>query len=352
MKAAFSATGVWPYNPDAIRDEQLKPSLPTSIKGSFPIPQSSPVRAIISALGAYRPTAFERSPTHFAPIPSLSRLPTSTSSTPTSRRRPHNDVDDSDSVIDPTLWDSPSKRMRMLHGALGSTSSGSLLLSTPRLTSYNPANPTLQSLPPLPQPDWSLLNQLEPDLHQTREMALARQKSLTESLHNARTTIAAYQHMEEASNAQIILQHLEVTKLAQSLEAKEKKKESERTMLFPEGVGTHFTADEFVNKWEMILEAKKTAASAKETRKAIRRDKKAKKATLALEWKQVVEEHERAVVEWKEHCDRLLEEKMPRKDWPVKPRRVLKASLMQEETEEAEDDADEDDDDEEASDDD
>ena len=121
-------------------------------------------------------------------------------------------------------------------------------------------------------------------------------------------------------------------------------------MLFPKGVGTHFTTDEFVDKWEMILEAKKTAASAKETRKAIRHDKKVKKATLALEWKQVVEEHDHAVVVWKEHCDHLLEEKVPRKDWPVKPRRVLKASLMQEEPEEDEDDADEDNDEEEASD--
>ena len=41
-----------------------------------------------------------------------------------------------------------------------------------------------------------------------------------------------------------------------------KKKESEHTMLFPEGVGAHFTVDEFVDKWEMILEAKMTVASA------------------------------------------------------------------------------------------
>ena len=212
VKAAFSATGVWPYNPDAIRDERLKPSLPTSIKGSFPIPQSSPVHAIISVLGGYRPTAFECSPTHFAPIPSSTHLPMSTSSSLTFKWRPHNDDDGSDSVIDPTLRDSPLKQMQILHGTLGSTSSGSLLLSTPRLTSYNPANPTLQSLPPLPQPDWSLLNQSEPDSHQTREMVLARLKLLTESLRKAHTTIAANHCMEEANNAQIILQHLEVTK--------------------------------------------------------------------------------------------------------------------------------------------
>ena len=71
-----------------------------------------------------------------------------------------------------------------------------------------------------------------------------------------------------------------------------------------------------------------------------------------MEWKWVVEEHKHAVVEWKEHCDHLLEEKVLWKDQPVKPRRALKALLMQEEPKEDKDDVDEDDNEEEASDDD
>src|SRR4051794_38543097 len=35
VKAAFVATGVHPFNPNAIREEQMKPSLPTSTKTSF-----------------------------------------------------------------------------------------------------------------------------------------------------------------------------------------------------------------------------------------------------------------------------------------------------------------------------
>ena len=42
VKAAFVATGVHLFNPDAISDKQLKPSLPTSMKGSFPLPQPCP----------------------------------------------------------------------------------------------------------------------------------------------------------------------------------------------------------------------------------------------------------------------------------------------------------------------
>ena len=44
----------------------------------------------------------------------------------------------------------------------------------------------------------------------------------------------------------MVIQHLEVTKLTKSLEAKEKKKKNECTVLFPGGFGRHLTSDEFV----------------------------------------------------------------------------------------------------------
>jgi hypothetical protein len=48
VKAAFAATGVYPFNPNAIKEKQMAPSLPTSTKGTFPLPQPSPVHAIIA----------------------------------------------------------------------------------------------------------------------------------------------------------------------------------------------------------------------------------------------------------------------------------------------------------------
>ncbi|KAF8805308.1 hypothetical protein BYT27DRAFT_7234357 [Phlegmacium glaucopus] len=68
VKAAFAATGVDPLNPDAISEEQMKPSLLTSTNPCSP------------------PTSFELSPTtHTAPIASPSRNTPATPSTPTSR---------------------------------------------------------------------------------------------------------------------------------------------------------------------------------------------------------------------------------------------------------------------------
>ncbi|PCH39792.1 hypothetical protein WOLCODRAFT_67143 [Wolfiporia cocos MD-104 SS10] len=49
IKAAFKATGIWPFNPDVISTQQTKLSIPMSIKGSFPLPQPSPVHAVMAA---------------------------------------------------------------------------------------------------------------------------------------------------------------------------------------------------------------------------------------------------------------------------------------------------------------
>jgi len=102
IKAAFSATGLYPFNPNAIKEKQTKPSLPTSTESSFPLPQPSPVQAIISAMGARPPTALKLSPSHFE---SISRSPV------TLTRHPRNpNVNPS---LDP---ETPSKRLHLMYG--------------------------------------------------------------------------------------------------------------------------------------------------------------------------------------------------------------------------------------------
>ena len=41
--SAFRATGIYPYNPTVITEEQMRPSLATSMKANFPLTQSTPV---------------------------------------------------------------------------------------------------------------------------------------------------------------------------------------------------------------------------------------------------------------------------------------------------------------------
>jgi hypothetical protein len=49
VKAAFEATGIHPFNRNIISARQMKPSEPTSTHAAFPLPQSSPVRAVLAA---------------------------------------------------------------------------------------------------------------------------------------------------------------------------------------------------------------------------------------------------------------------------------------------------------------
>ena len=65
IKAAFAATGVYPFNPAAITKKQMRASLPTLTKSTFLLQQPSPVRAVITAMGSYAATTLQLSPTAF-----------------------------------------------------------------------------------------------------------------------------------------------------------------------------------------------------------------------------------------------------------------------------------------------
>jgi hypothetical protein len=139
IKAAFTATGVYPFYPGVITEKQLQLSLPTSTKGTFPILQPSPMHAIISAMGSHPPTTFELSPTtHSTPAASLSHQ---THPTPSPRlRHPYK------SEIGPEL-ETPTKQTCIMYGALALTSTGSLLMSKTRtMFTYTISAPVLEAV--------------------------------------------------------------------------------------------------------------------------------------------------------------------------------------------------------------
>ena len=210
IEAAFSATGIHPFNHDIITPQQMMPSVPHSVKGSFPLTQPSPVRAVIAANRTHPPTAFDVNiDTH--------TLPDGYPETPSHHR--HRVVDPN---IDPDLY-TPSKRMRLMQSALASTSSGSLLVSKAKLTSEAArrliAPPVLENLPELPQPNWDLI--YERILPPTKEDLANRCQELVESLHRAHDITVAQQVMLEGASAQLVIQHMTLEKLNESLHLKE-----------------------------------------------------------------------------------------------------------------------------------
>jgi hypothetical protein len=175
VKAAFEVTGVVPFNPNFVTAEQMKPSQATSTCGEFPLPQPSPVRAITQAMHVQPPTRMDLSPSNLGANVSV------TPQTP-SRRRGR---DDEDENIDPVLW-SPSKKMRTLYAHLGKTSAGSLLLSAPKIKSYDTAilQPVIQNVPrTLPPPNWSLATpETSKELYKTRGQLEAENVELRKQL--------------------------------------------------------------------------------------------------------------------------------------------------------------------------
>jgi len=54
VRTAFEKTGLWPFNPCVVTKEMMAPSLETSSKGHLPLPQPSPVRAILALMRQYQ----------------------------------------------------------------------------------------------------------------------------------------------------------------------------------------------------------------------------------------------------------------------------------------------------------
>jgi hypothetical protein len=84
---------------------------------------------------------------------------------------------------------------------------------------------------------------------------------LTKHLACAHDIIQAHETMEEAREAQIIIQHTYLTKANESLFAKENKKKKDRTILFEKGMGQHLTDPQFAELLQKHKRDKEAAAT-------------------------------------------------------------------------------------------
>jgi hypothetical protein len=315
VKTAFRVTGIFPFDPTVISARQMKPAEATSVKGAFPMLQPSPVRAVMAAFRHQPPTAFDVDPETHAPVASGSGT---VPSTPTRQRV-------RDPEIDPALY-TPSKRMRLMTSALASTSSGSFLVSSSRITSQNsiPA-PVLERPPQLPEPDWQNGSYSDATMagwsqSQLLEYALG----MRDNLKNAQLHIKARDGIIEATQATIVVQNLFVDKQSQALHAKETKQKTQRTKLSMEGRGRHLTSDEWMEKTVEAARLRDEEAAEKLKRADMREAAKAEKEKLKQQWERIKEDHERAVERWQKRCEEMTKAGVKKKDLPKKPTRPLK----------------------------
>jgi hypothetical protein len=334
VEAAFAATGIHPFDPDVVKPEQMKPAEATSTRSSFPLQQSSPVRAIIAACQNHEFTHQECHPDS----PSQSQAGPSTfpgsmsddTIDPALRSPPKRRIDP---ASNPDLA-TPSKRMRFLAAGLTNTSSGSILISKARVSHLEMAKhltpPVVEHVPgELEYPEWSLLQYDAPLMSLPRSALEARCEALTESLERSRKIITAQQIINESSNAQLVIMNLANTKLNQSLHAKDAKKKNDRTIMYPGGKGRHLTAIEVIQQKRKLEEDKQKEEAEKEQRKVTKESRKVEKERLEQQWKEMLEAHAHEVAEWEKKCQTLREQRVLVKDLPKKPKRPLKPKLKE-----------------------
>jgi uncharacterized glyoxalase superfamily protein PhnB len=190
-------------------------------------------------------------------------------------------------------------------------------------SAYKIAEPVFEAVPELPQPDWKLLADASSTGYQPRETLERQNRKLTEHLGRAQTIIQAHELIEEGREAQLIVQHAELTKLNQSLHAKENRPKDDRTILFPGGFGRHLTDSEFGQQLEAQNQRKAEKAAEKARKKGLSEANKAARAAVDAEWKEIIAEH-KAVEAWEVECARLKEAGIRVKDLPAKPKRPPK----------------------------
>ena len=189
--------------------DETKPG--TLIKGILPSTTTKPGSCNHIHHGISPPTDFELSPTHFTPLPHSNTI-VSTPITP-SHRWPQSDSTISTSLASP---ETPSKQLWLMYGALASTSSGSLL--THLMLTYPIHPPVLKAIPTLlPWPDFSLLHLWASTSYESQASMDSQVQELARALSCMQDIIRAQQLIDESKLAQLVIQHIELAKLKQSV---------------------------------------------------------------------------------------------------------------------------------------
>jgi hypothetical protein len=118
-----------------------------------------------------------------------------------------------------------------------------------------------------------------------------------------------------------------LAKMKESVEAKENKRTSDHSHLFPGGKGLVLTGSEFVKKLEERKKVREDEEEGKQKRRMARAGRRTEKEELAARWKKIKDDHKLAMEQWKMQCMQLINEGMQKKNLPTKPTRPLKPKL-------------------------
>ncbi|KAL5478278.1 hypothetical protein ACEPAI_2462 [Sanghuangporus weigelae] len=344
IKAAFRVTGIHPFDRTVITPQQMKPSEVTStdVRTVFPLPQPSPVRRVIAVFHHYQPSQFELDPETHLSNPKTPQMKnnqvdgyTSEGSnspyTPTHGKRPHAHV--IDASIDPALY-TPSKRARILTSSLAQSTSGSFLVSKAKQNPISDIAPPIRESPPtLDEPDWTLIKTSE-RLHEsaTKEELKEHMTKLTDSLALAGLHIRTLGAINEAANAQLVVQNMYAGKMKVNMNKKKKKKQQKRdtSWIFMEGKGRLLTDPAVIQHFAEEEERKLQEETEKVQRQEETRNKCTERALFDARWEQVKQNHAAALQIYEANCRQWQAEGRRKKDYGPKPKRPKKPETLEE----------------------
>ncbi|KAJ7208787.1 hypothetical protein C8J57DRAFT_1151481, partial [Mycena rebaudengoi] len=220
--------------------------------------------------------------------------------------------------------------MRSLYAHLGATSAGSLLLSSPKIKSYNNPIlvPVIQHVPrSLPAPDWSLTSSSPvKEGYKTRGQLEAQIKALQEQLGLAHQNVNVRDRMLEEANATMVFQNMGLRKTNEALHQQEEKAATDRARLF-KGKAQCLSSDEFFAAVQEMEAGRKAKEAGKEAKRVQRQRRKELKEEIEREWAEMKRQHAVLVGEWEAECSELLKAGVKKNRLPPKPKLGKKPQL-------------------------
>ena len=148
------------------------------------------------------------------------------------------------------------------------------------------------------------------------------------NLQLAYTRIQAGRSINEAANAQLIVQHLQASQMNLALHGKEtlsKRKKGER--FGGDGKGVVYTSTDMMEHKRKTEEEAQVKAADKKARTDLRTRIRVEKERIQREWEEICTLHTQQVSEWKDRVAQLKHDKIPRNQWPKAPIRPKKPTL-------------------------
>jgi hypothetical protein len=212
--------------------------------------------------------------------------------------------------------------MRTLYAHLGTTSAGSLLLSSPKIKSYDSPilPPVIQAVPQaIATPNWSLSTPGSGSkAYKTRGQLEMEIAELQTELGLAQQNVTVRDRIIEEGNATMVFQNLGLRKMNEALHLQEEKAATDRARLF-KGKAQCLSSDEFREELQAIEDARRAREDGKEAKKIARQKKKDLREEIEREWAAMKERHAAEVEDWSAECSNLLAAGA-KKDLPPKPK--------------------------------